>query len=88
MKIKVLFFASVKEITGLSQCVIDISSSLNSTEAQTLSYLLQLLTEQFPGLNIARDQISIAINQEYCTSLGVTLKDGDVVALIPPISGG
>jgi molybdopterin converting factor small subunit len=31
---------------------------------------------------------TLAVNEEYVTSEGVLLKNGDTVAIIPPISGG
>jgi molybdopterin converting factor small subunit len=34
------------------------------------------------------DLTTLAVNEEYVDSNGVTLKNGDTVAVIPPISGG
>eukprot|EP00959_Pyramimonas_sp_CCMP1952_P342603 7177815-Pyramimonas_sp.AAC.1 len=41
----------------------------------------------FPTLGDIINNIVIAVNQEYLEGT-VTLKDGDEVAFIPPISGG
>jgi MoaE-MoaD fusion protein len=38
------------------------------------------------GPHIAR--VAVAVNEEYVTDQQMTLRDGDTVALIPPISGG
>lgn len=79
--INVLFFASAKEITGLSKCKVELEVG------QTTSDFVSKLSVMFPGLNIERDQISIAVNQVYCKETK-ELHDGDTVALLPPISGG
>lgn len=79
--IKVLFFASAKEITGVSKTTVDLEVG------QTTTDLVSKLSEMFPNLNVSRDQISLAVNKVYCKS-AVELKDGDEVALLPPISGG
>jgi molybdopterin converting factor small subunit len=34
------------------------------------------------------DITTLAVNEEYVDSDGVILKNGDTVAIIPPISGG
>lgn len=81
MLIKVLFFASAKEITGKSKTEIELS------DGQTTADLVSALTELYPSLNITRDQISIAVNQTYCREVKV-LNNNDEVALLPPISGG
>jgi molybdopterin converting factor subunit 1 len=83
MKIVVLFFASAREITGLSrkEYVIDYASSI------TIQELLVFLQKDFPGLNFERDQIKFAVNKSYSGPERI-LHDGDEVALIPPIAGG
>lgn len=81
MKVKVLFFASAKEITGLSTTTVELDAGANTTDLETK------LSEMFPSLDIGRDQISLAVNQVYCRQ-PIDLKDGDEVALLPPISGG
>jgi molybdopterin converting factor subunit 1 len=79
--INVLFFASAKEITGLSKTKVELESG------QTTVDFVAKLTVLFPSLNIQRDQISIAVNQVYCKETK-ELFDGDTIALLPPISGG
>ena len=44
------------------------------------------LVEQFPTLK-NMDSYAIAVNESYATD-EVFLKNGDVVAIIPPVSGG
>jgi molybdopterin converting factor small subunit len=48
------------------------------------------LAEKYPKLAplvLDEDNITFALNEEYVTGVQ-KLKSGDVVALIPPISGG
>ena len=50
------------------------------------------LAERYPKLAplvLDEDNITLALNEEYVPAGAVlSLKSGDVVALIPPISGG
>lgn len=86
--IRVLFFASAREAAG------DISKTsleLSADEANTKS-LRQKLATLYPALaDMVQDEenLTLALNEEYVTSGQVLpLKDGDTIALIPPISGG
>ena len=88
ISIQVLFFASAREAAG------DISKKcieLTPDEANTSS-LRRLLALEYPGLaSMVRDEenLTLALNEEYVTRGQVlALKDGDTIALIPPISGG
>jgi molybdopterin converting factor small subunit len=51
-----------------------------------------VLAEQYPKLKtmvLDEDNLTLALNEEYVmTKIPKRLKEGDVVALIPPISGG
>lgn len=77
----VLFFASAKEITGINRTKVEMDENSSTDD------LIVKLVDMFPGLDVKRDRISIAVNQTYCKE-AVTLKNGDEVALLPPISGG
>ena len=79
MKVKVLFFASYREITGKSQIEVDVQPG------ETLSALTSKIRTNFP--NLPESDIMIAVNQEFAKP-DYVLKDGDEVALIPPVSGG
>lgn len=50
------------------------------------------LAERYPNLAdivLDEDSLTLALNEEYVqTGAVIALKEGDTVALIPPISGG
>jgi len=82
IKIKVLFFASARESAGTGQVVIELHPPALA------SSLLRALTEEYPDLDIAGKKISVAVNKAYLGEEDVQLREGDEVALLPPIAGG
>lgn len=83
VEVKVLFFAKARELAGHSECNERISKSILCAE------LFDRICSAH-GLNIIKDSIIIALNGDYCADRQalLTLKDGDELAIIPPISGG
>ncbi len=49
--------------------------------------LLEVLKEQYPKLGNLIEPLIISVNREYAT-YDTILKEGDEVALLPPVSGG
>lgn len=81
MKIKVKFFASFREAVGKPEVDIDLE------ENTTISELLTLLKQRHPELGPLTEPLVISVNKEYATYDSV-LKNGDEVAILPPVSGG
>ncbi|MBS4026999.1 MAG: molybdopterin converting factor subunit 1 [Ignavibacteriales bacterium] len=81
MNINIKFFAAAKEVAGKEEMQFSLPSS------STASSLLDLLVEQFPGLQEWKQYVRVAVNQEY-VSLDYALNENDEVAIIPPVSGG
>lgn len=77
MSIKVLYFASLKELFGRSEQLI------SDKEISTVADIWQQVTE---GMEVSQ-QVLIAVNQEYAT-LETDVKGGDEVAFFPPVTGG
>ena len=73
MQVKVRLFAGLKERAGWSQRDIDAA-----TVADVWAQL---------DLGVEPDGLLYAVNREYAPK-DMVLNDGDVVALIPPVSGG
>lgn len=88
VKIRVLFFASAREAAGN---ISKTSLELTADEANT-QFLRQKLAMLYPALaDMVRDEenLTLALNEEYLTRGKILpLRDGDTIALIPPISGG
>ena len=81
MKVTVRFFALYRERAGASE------RSWELPEGATLAALLREIRDVFPVLAPPEVEIVAAVNEEYAEG-GVVLREGDEVALIPPVSGG
>ncbi|MEX1111243.1 MAG: MoaD/ThiS family protein [Chthoniobacterales bacterium] len=77
---KILFFAQLREVTGLDQAEID-------ADGLDASSLWNLLVTVWPELAVYRSQVRLARNGRYAGSAEIFVS-GDEVALIPPVSGG
>ena len=80
MKLKILFF-------GITTDLIGTSSTVESFADETTVFdLKNSLLEKFPKLkNIS--SYAIAVNESYATDEQV-LFENDIIAVIPPVSGG
>lgn len=76
---KVLYFAELKEILNVQSEEININSEI------TVDVFKQTLIERHP--QIAVKQFQIAVNEEFVQSDAI-IQQNDIVALIPPVSGG
>ena len=77
MKIQVLFFGSLTDSSLVAELAMDL--------VQDTDQLKQVLIQQYPGLKMAK--FFIAVNQQMIQE-NTLLKNGDIVALMPPFSGG
>ena len=77
---KVLAFGVVKDI--FSNSIVDIDME----DVATINQLKTLLEEKYPQLNQLGSYM-IAVNNEYA-SINEVIREGDEVAIIPPVSGG
>ena len=69
----------MREVVGARSQVVEIA------DGATVAALWQSFVEKYPRL--ANMGLAYAVNHEY-SGPGRALKDGDEVALIPPVSGG
>ncbi|XVE99290.1 hypothetical protein REPUB_Repub03eG0185800 [Reevesia pubescens] len=81
VEIKVLFFAKARDITGLTELLLEVSSGATTQDC------LNKLVAKFPNLEQIRGCIVLALNEEY-TNESAVVKDKDQLAIVPPISGG
>ena len=81
MTITVLYFAKMRSIMGSSREVFETTS--------TVKELLDKIAAVHPSLASVIPSCAVAVNEKYVDDFSrYELKDNDVVALIPPVSGG
>lgn len=82
IEVKILFFAKARELAGCSE------SSLKVESHMSYEKLCTLIVENFSLAAIKKNFI-LAVNEEYLSSeSALDFKEGDEIAVIPPISGG
>lgn len=77
MKVKVKYFASLKDSIGRAEETLELSSSIT----------VQQLWLQVSGENDISDTIKSAVNMEYVNK-DTLVNDGDEIAFFPPVTGG
>lgn len=81
IKVRVLFLGPAKELTGRNEVV------LTLPEGASVATAISKLLREFPKLEDRLTHYRFAINSDYADE-NTLLKDGDELALIPPVSGG
>lgn len=81
MKVTVRFFASHREATGNTTYVADVPDGARASDV-----LAQLCTT-FPRLHELAPHAAFAVNQRQVPP-STTLREGDELALLPPMAGG
>ncbi len=81
MKIRIKAFASLKDILNFNE------KEFNFEKDTTVGQAVIELKKIYPGFSSYSGLLLIAKNEEFCNEYMI-LKEGDVVALFPPVSGG
>jgi molybdopterin converting factor subunit 1 len=81
MRVCVLYFGVLKDLVGHGRSEMDLA------EGASVAQLLEAHRGLVKGQESLWESIAVAVNQEYARA-GDVLKDGDEVALLPPVSGG
>lgn len=81
MSIRVLFFASLADITGIQEATLD------AAEFSDIDSILSRFASEHPELRARRSAILFALNSEFARPES-KVKDGDEIAFFPPVSGG
>ena len=80
MKITVLLFGIIRDLIGENTLKLDLEKAIS------IGQFKQDLLKKYDNLQ-QYSNFSIAVNEEY-VDLNYALQPNDVVALIPPVSGG
>jgi len=81
MKVKILFFASLSDYTGMKNIEMEVPEGI------TVEKLKEILTEKFPRMATAQKSIMTAVNREYADGEQKIPMDAEI-AFFPPVSGG
>ena len=81
MKIRVLYFATLRDMVGEQEGWVEV------LEGATVTDLVAEIAGVYPRFWEMEPSLMISVNQEYAER-DTTLKEGDEVAFIPPVSGG
>jgi len=81
MRISVKLFAILRERSGSKELTIELP------DGATAELAVEQLVEKLPAIRDLVGRAAVAINQNY-SDRSTVLKDGDELALIPPVSGG
>ena len=81
---KILYFAWLKNITGVSE------EYINNPKLKNVNSLLKFLTIKYPEFKNyinKKNIIRVAVNLKYTTK-NAKLSKNDEIAIFPPVSGG
>jgi molybdopterin converting factor subunit 1 len=81
MKIRLLFFAVLRDIAGRSEDVLELPDGTRASD------VWQRLRDEHAALRDYIQPPMIAVNESYA-SADQPLHDGDELAFIPPVAGG
>jgi molybdopterin converting factor subunit 1 len=81
VQVKLLFFASLKDIIGSRQLQLDVEPGA------TVADVLTSLEADYPRIKPYRPVVLTAVNEEYVDQR-TAIHDGDEIAIFPPVSGG
>jgi molybdopterin converting factor subunit 1 len=81
MKVKVKFFAILRERAGTAETTKEIQ------QGSTIGQLWEALQQDFPKLAVPGIRLLYAVNQNYVTP-DYVLRESDEVVFVPPVSGG
>ena len=81
MHITVRLFASHREAAGVSEIVVDLPADARAVDA------FATCRRTHPGLPPPGAGIAFAVNRELAKA-DTKLRDGDEVAVLPPVAGG
>jgi molybdopterin converting factor subunit 1 len=82
MQVSVLLFATLKDHAGKARLTLALPG-----DVMTVADVRQTLAAQIPGLSAHLGSAIAAVNEEYAFPVD-QVREGDVIAFFPPVSGG
>ena len=83
VSVSVLYFAALRDLAGTAEETFSVPAGA----PVVVSTLLAALELEHVTLRGTLGSVRVAVNEEF-VELGQQLHEGDIVALIPPVSGG
>lgn len=81
MRVVVRLFAGIREAVGRAEMLVELP------DGATPEDVWRRLAADHPALAGRRPSLSAAVNRRY-SAFDATLRDGDEVVFVPPVSGG
>jgi len=81
LRVTVLFLGPAKDAVGIE------SDHMELSDGSRLGELKEKIVARHPSYAHALESVRFAVNEEFADH-GRPLRDGDVVAIVPPVSGG
>lgn len=81
LRLKVLFFGRLREMTGIAEDSLEVSSGIS------LQDLFDRYAARFPKLAAFRSSLVASRNEEFA-SWDTRVANNDTIAFLPPVSGG
>jgi len=81
IRVKVLYFAQVREAAGIK------GEEIILVKDSSLKNLISKIEENHPGILQHKEDIQLAVNRKVAGK-NLSLKEGDQIAVFPPVAGG
>jgi MoaE-MoaD fusion protein len=82
IRVRLLLFGAAREAAATDEAVLTLGARATARDA------FERALADYPDLRRFCSSLLVAVNEEYARDLGVELRDGDEIALFPPVSGG
>ena len=82
MQVTLLFFAAARDVSGCSKQLVDLPNSVHD-----IGEFVSWLAQKYPGLLPFVPYLRIAQNEQFADLTSIIEPD-DILAIIPPVSGG
>jgi molybdopterin synthase sulfur carrier subunit len=79
--VRVLFFGAARDAAGVSKAAMDVIAPVK------VNAIKERVFQKYECLSPFAKSVMVSVNEEYASD-ETTLKDRDVVAFLPPVSGG